>query len=89
MTSHYLKQWWLDSWYESLGPNELKHLICFFQNLTDKNKSYRQRLEKDEETKRQQLRIMRRTHEVHLQEKQLLIKNLEDIIAEQENGGSS
>ncbi len=55
------------------------------QTLTDKNKTYKNRLEREETSKKQQLKIMRRTHEAHQQEKQTLITTLEEIVEEQEH----
>ncbi len=52
--------------------------------MTDKNKSYRSRLEKEEASRKQQLRILSRTHEVQMSEKAQLIANLEAMIDEQE-----
>ena len=51
----------------------------------DKNKSYRAKLEKDEASKKQQLKIVSRTHQLALQEKERLIKSLEDLTVEQES----
>ncbi|XP_077982296.1 kinesin-like protein KIFC3 [Glandiceps talaboti] len=52
--------------------------------LTDKNKQYKSKLFKEESSKKQQIRIMRKTHEAHLDEKRELIRNLQDVIDEQE-----
>jgi len=54
------------------------------QTLSDKTKTYRARLEKEEASKKQQLKIMKRTHEAYVQEKETLIRNLEEIADEQE-----
>ena len=58
--------------------------LTHFQTLTERSKSYKQRLEREETTRRTQMRIMRKQHEAHLAEKQTLIRNLEDVIEEQE-----
>ena len=59
--------------------------ICFpSQTLNDKNKVYCQRVKREEVNKKQQLKIIRLTHEAHLSEKQMLITNLEAIVDEQE-----
>ncbi|XP_006814107.1 kinesin-like protein KIFC3 [Saccoglossus kowalevskii] len=52
--------------------------------LTDKNKLYKSSLAKEEASKKQQILIMRKTHESHLDEKRELSKNLQDVIEEQE-----
>ncbi len=54
-----------------------------FQILTEKNRHYKARLEKEEAAKQKHIQILRKTHEVHLQENRHLIQNLEDIISEQ------
>ncbi|CAH1774176.1 unnamed protein product [Owenia fusiformis] len=59
-------------------------LLFRIKTLSDKNKQYRTRLQKEETNKKQQIKIMRKTHESHLQDKMLLISNLEDVIQEQE-----
>lgn len=58
-------------------------LFCY-QTLTDKNKHYKSRLEKEEVTKRQQMKILCKTQETQLQEKDNLISNLRSIIEEHE-----
>eukprot|EP00058_Branchiostoma_floridae_P015095 XP_002600583.1 hypothetical protein BRAFLDRAFT_101637 [Branchiostoma floridae] len=54
------------------------------KSLQDKNKQYESRLRKEEENKKQQIKIMRKTQGHNLQEKQDLINNLQDVIDEQE-----
>ena len=61
------------------------YTVWHFQMLSDKNKSYKMKLDKEETSKRQQLKIMRRTHEAHMQEMQNLINNLQDVVEEYEN----
>jgi hypothetical protein len=41
-------------------------------------------LEREESNKRQQLKILRKTHEVQMHEKDQLVDNLQSIISEQE-----
>ncbi|XP_070574041.1 kinesin-like protein KIFC3 isoform X3 [Ptychodera flava] len=60
-------------------------LMFRIKMLTDNNKQYKTRLTKEETSKKQQIRIMRKTHEAHLDEKRELIKSLQDIIEEQES----
>lgn len=52
--------------------------------MNDKNKIYKSRLEREEMNKKQQLKILRRTHDAQLSEKAKLITNLEAIIDEHE-----
>ncbi|XP_078608342.1 kinesin-like protein KIFC3 isoform X1 [Branchiostoma floridae x Branchiostoma japonicum] len=59
-------------------------LLFKVKSLQDKNKQYKSRLGKEEENKKQQIKIMRKTHDHNLQEKQNLINNLQDVIDEQE-----
>ena len=58
--------------------------LSLFQNFRDNAKKYRSRCEKEQANKWQQIKIMRKTHESHLNEKRQLIRNLQDIIEEQE-----
>lgn len=60
--------------------------MCEFclQNLSEKNKKYKQKLEKEEMTKRQQMRILCKTQEINLMEKDKLIGNLQSLVEEQE-----
>ena len=55
------------------------------QNLSEKNRKYKQKLEKEELTKRQQMRILCKTQEINLMEKEKLIENLQGLVEEQEN----
>ncbi|XP_071785181.1 kinesin-like protein KIFC3 isoform X1 [Asterias amurensis] len=59
-------------------------LILQVKNFRDNAKKYRSRCEKEQANKWQQIKIMRKTHESHLNEKRQLIRNLQDIIEEQE-----
>ncbi|XP_053402690.1 kinesin-like protein KIFC3 [Mercenaria mercenaria] len=54
------------------------------KNCKDKIRHYKSRLEREENNKRQQLKILRKTHEVQIQEKEQLVDNLQAIITEQE-----
>lgn len=56
----------------------------FSQNCKDKIRHYKTRLEREENNKRQQLKILRKTHETQLQEKEQLVDNLQAIIVEQD-----
>ena len=58
--------------------------VTRLQTLSERSRLYKQRLERQEASRKQQMRIMRKTHEAHLAEKQLLVRNLEDLIEEQE-----
>ena len=59
-------------------------LLFKIKTLTDKNKQYKSRLEKEEVTKRQQMKILCKSQETQLQEKDNLISNLRSIIEEHE-----
>ncbi|CAG2246937.1 KIFC2_3 [Mytilus edulis] len=59
-------------------------LLFKIKTLTDKNKHYKSRLEKEELTKRQQMKILCKSQETQLQEKDNLIGNLQSIIEEHE-----
>ena len=54
------------------------------QTYRENARKYRSRCEKEQRSKVQQIKIMRKTHESHLKEKRQLIRNLQDIIEEQE-----
>ncbi|XP_060596293.1 kinesin-like protein KIFC3 isoform X2 [Ruditapes philippinarum] len=54
------------------------------KNCKDKIRHYKSRLEREESNKRQQLKILRKTHEVQMHEKDQLVDNLQSIISEQE-----
>ena len=54
------------------------------QNCKDKIRHYKSRLEREENNKRQQLKILRKSHETQIQEKEQLVDNLQAIIEEQE-----
>ncbi len=53
--------------------------------LNEKNKSYMERLDREETKKKKQLAILRKTHENTIQEKEMLIAQLEAVIDEQES----
>ncbi|XP_013396814.1 kinesin-like protein KIFC3 [Lingula anatina] len=59
-------------------------LLYKIKMLNDKGKNYKARLVKEENNKKQQIKIMRKTHESHLEAKQNLVQNLQDVIDEQE-----
>ncbi|KAH3772055.1 hypothetical protein DPMN_173387 [Dreissena polymorpha] len=58
--------------------------LLLIKNCKEKNRLYKARLEREETTKRQQLRILRKTHESQLQEKEQFIATLQAIVNEQE-----
>ena len=53
--------------------------------LNEKNKSYMERLDREETKKKKQLAILRKTYENTMQEKEMLIAQLEAVIDEQES----
>ena len=53
--------------------------------LNEKNKAYMIRLDKEEARKKQQLAILRKTHDTAIQEKDMLIGELEAVIDDQES----
>jgi hypothetical protein len=53
--------------------------------LSSKNKKYKQKLEKEEVTKKQQMKILCKTQEISLLEKDKLIGSLQGLVDEQEN----
>ena len=59
--------------------------VWYFQTLTEHSRQYQRRLEREENSRRTQLRILRKTHDTHLQEKLQLINSLEKVICQQEN----
>ena len=61
-----------------------EHTVWYFQTLTEHRRQYQLRLEREESSRRTQLRILRKTHDTHLQEKLQLINRLERVIREQE-----
>ena len=63
---------------------KLSKLACMLQTLTDKNKTYKQKLEKEETTKRQHMKILCKTQEIKILEKDNLIGNLESMVEELE-----
>lgn len=64
--------------------SERDELLFTIRNLSEKNKKYKQKLEKEEMTKRQQMRILCKTQEINLMEKDKLIGNLQSLVEEQE-----
>ena len=53
--------------------------------LNEKNKAYMIRLDKEEARKKQQLAILRKTHDTAIQEKDMLIGELEAVVDDQES----
>ena len=53
--------------------------------LNEKNKAYMIRLDKEEARKKQQLAILLKTHDTAIQEKDMLIGELEAVIDDQES----
>ena len=53
--------------------------------MTDQRASYKSRLQKAENNKKSQIKILKKTHESQLAMKAELIHNLEELIEEQEN----
>jgi len=53
--------------------------------MTDKTASYKSRLQKAENNKKSQIKILKKTHESQLAMKAELIHNLEELIEEQES----
>ncbi|XP_062583545.1 kinesin-like protein KIFC3 isoform X2 [Saccostrea cucullata] len=64
---------------------ERDELLFTIRNLSEKNKKYKNKLEKEEMTKRQQMRILCKTQEINLMEKDKLIGNLQSLVEDQEN----
>ena len=61
------------------------HIIYDSKMLNEKNKAYTIRLDKEESRKKQQLAILQKTHDTVIQEKNMLIGELEAVIDEQES----
>ncbi|XP_069113930.1 kinesin-like protein KIFC3 isoform X2 [Argopecten irradians] len=59
-------------------------LLFKVKTLTDKTKHYKLRLEREESTKRQHMKILCKTQETQLQEKENLITNLQGLLEENE-----
>ncbi|XP_021358280.1 kinesin-like protein KIFC3 isoform X2 [Mizuhopecten yessoensis] len=59
-------------------------LLFKVKTLTDKTKHYKSRLEREESTKRQHMKILCKTQETQLQEKENLISNLQGLLEENE-----
>ncbi|KAK7478216.1 hypothetical protein BaRGS_00030577, partial [Batillaria attramentaria] len=59
-------------------------LIFKIKDLTDHNKKYKERLETQESSKRQQQHVLQRTHVTQLADRDRLISSLQDIIEEHE-----
>ncbi|XP_046585114.1 kinesin-like protein KIFC3 isoform X1 [Haliotis rubra] len=60
-------------------------LLLQVKTLTDKNKQYRSTLTKEENSKKQQLGILRKTHQTQLDEKDDLIQTLKELLEEHES----
>lgn len=52
--------------------------------LSDKTASYRARLNKSEQNKKSQMKILKKTHEVFIEQKDKLITELKEILSEHE-----
>ena len=63
---------------------KLFFLNILLQVLSDKTASYRARLNKSEQNKKSQMKIMKKTHEVFIQQKDKLITDLQEILSEHE-----
>ncbi|XP_050399576.1 kinesin-like protein KIFC3 isoform X2 [Patella vulgata] len=59
-------------------------LLLKIKNLTDKNKVYKTQLEKDDLSQKQLQKILQKSHETQLAERETLLTNLQEIIAEHE-----
>ena len=57
--------------------------------LSDKTASYRARLNKSEQNKKSQMKIMKKTHEVFIEQKNKLITDLQEILSEHEKALAS
>eukprot|EP00112_Aurelia_sp_Birch-Aquarium-sp1_P022068 Seg61.8 transcript_id=Seg61.8/GoldUCD/mRNA.D3Y31 product="Kinesin-like protein KIFC3" protein_id=Seg61.8/GoldUCD/D3Y31 len=60
-------------------------ILSRLKEKSDKINSYRRELERTQEAKRNQLKIMKKTYETHLNEKEETIQSLHEIIEEQDN----
>ncbi|XP_071092118.1 kinesin-like protein KIFC3 [Haliotis cracherodii] len=65
--------------------NQRDDLLLQVKTLTDKNKHYRSTLTKEENSKKQQLGILRKTHQTQLEEKDDLIQTLKELLEEHES----
>ena len=52
--------------------------------MSDKTASYRARLNKSEQNKKSQMKIMKKTHEVFIEQKNKLITDLQEVLSEHE-----
>ena len=59
-------------------------LFAVYQAMTDKTANYKSKLQKAENNKKSQIKILKKTHESQLAMKAELIHNLEELIEEQE-----
>ncbi|XP_028405341.1 kinesin-like protein KIFC3 [Dendronephthya gigantea] len=59
-------------------------LLLKLKALTDKTASYKSRLNKTEQNKKSQMKIMKRTHEVFIEQKDKLITDLQEMLSEHE-----
>ncbi|KAL5022914.1 hypothetical protein ScPMuIL_002069 [Solemya velum] len=60
-------------------------LMFRIKTLSDRTKHYKTKLEKDDAAKKQQIKILRKTQETQLFEKDTLINNLQSLAEEQED----
>jgi hypothetical protein len=63
---------------------EREEMLQRIRTLNEKHQGFKEALRREESIKRHQLLIMKKTHETQLEIKNSLIRNLEDIIDEQE-----
>ncbi|XP_072169012.1 uncharacterized protein [Diadema setosum] len=59
-------------------------LLLKVKNFRESSQKYRSSYEKEKASKWQQIKILRKSHELHMQEKRQLVENLQDIINDQE-----
>ena len=66
-----------------------EELLLKLKMLSDKTASYRARLNKSEQNKKSQMKIMKKTHEVFIEQKDKLITDLQEILSEHEKALAS
>jgi len=62
-----------------------EEMLAKLKESADKMKSYRNELERAQEARRNQLKIMKKTYETHLKEKEETIQSLHEIVEEQDS----
>lgn len=60
-------------------------LLFSLRTLTDRSQQYKRRLEAEEQRRRQQLRLLGKTHAAQLQEQQRIIRSLEAMLESEDN----